>query len=1106
MKMMNSLIAMLLLVVLLVTTLVPVYAQEEESEKNTEASGSLLKNPVELSVYPTRLDPSTYPEDARRTYKALTWDAFNGVTQFVAGRNLPKYDDDLADVKGIVYRPNLGSVNDAGLKRGLQYAAANDLIIHNIGGFGPGSKFQGSFGEYIVSETQLEWFKKYVGDKFTGFDVGEQDGRFNFTYAGLIDPYIRDRVEQYIASQPYFDRVAADQGNWCSSLSVLWYWHYLLKEGYVILAGAETQNKITNGQVQYAFIRGAGKQYGVLPYGDIAVFDTWGHKAYGDVGETYNPDHGTSVSLMRRSFYTQYMYGSTILSMEQGWCYGGWAENQGELTPLGIMQNDCADFVAANGHAGEMVTPVGVLLDFYSGWMPARHIAGQFKVWNGMDYEAGDYLSDRVISMIYPDYEDSGFFRDETGAITNTPYGEIMDGLLSDARLETLKQYPVIVAAGDLFSMTEELSDKLHDYVAQGGTLFITAENAARLFPEWEISNAQRIAENSTVSYVRTGETVTESCSFDLYSAKLPGNADVVMTVNGQAAMADISMGDGRVLLSLTPYGLNAEAQKYNDPGSWFGPGIDKDLGRPYNLLTHVEAMLDEVFTSVMPVSVGSEELGVVTTRLEDNKYRVCVYNVLRESIPFEITSNLGEIEKIVELSTGTELFDAEGWWPNSLQPTGENLNDEANIHGGDVRLFDLYLKAEDVTVMEEIPQPAAVEKIYLCTDTLADTQENIRRFPTFFDHFSGVVVPARVLINSSEDGLMELNEWFYVQKLEIVANLNGETLTEEENAVLMSRQALLYGDDLVVNVTGEGWHEADGLRILQANTFDADKVYRALKAGEIEAAETAEAALVCNPENSNRILSLPNGAKDILDFVAECDGFYDIFGGVAVPGEYLFNRSDEALQAESEKLKAAGIKVVLDLTEEINHYPGRTLIDAVPTRYNEDMAFYRDCIRKLAILGGELAIFTTHVNPEAHYPSDETLACMQRTIAKLAAEAEPQGVRILLANNRFRMANTVVDQRRILNNIGAENVDLCLNLNHAQAGIKNLTRSAGDELAAIILGAPGSNDNATYLPVAQSTWKAEDLNDLENVVLIEKSRPFSWEQTLEDADYMNWR
>ena len=60
------------------------------------------------------------------------------------------------------------------------------------------------------SEVQIDQIQRYIGNKFTGFDVGEQDGRFNFTYRHIIEPYIPDKKQQYLASQPYSDRVASD--------------------------------------------------------------------------------------------------------------------------------------------------------------------------------------------------------------------------------------------------------------------------------------------------------------------------------------------------------------------------------------------------------------------------------------------------------------------------------------------------------------------------------------------------------------------------------------------------------------------------------------------------------------------------------------------------------------------------------------------------------------------------------------------------------------------------------------------------------------------------------------------------------------------------------
>ena len=84
-----------------------------------------------------------------------------------------------------------------------------------------------------------------------------------------------------------------------------------------------------------------------------------------------------------------------------------------------------------------MHTPVALLVDFYSGWSFPRHLysGDVYRVWGNRPYEAGDYLTDAVLDLLYPGYQNSSYFHDETGFLAPTPYGDIADCLLSDAPL-----------------------------------------------------------------------------------------------------------------------------------------------------------------------------------------------------------------------------------------------------------------------------------------------------------------------------------------------------------------------------------------------------------------------------------------------------------------------------------------------------------------------------------------------------------------------------------------------------------------------------------------------------------------------------------------------
>ena len=82
------------------------------------------------------------------------------------------------------------------------------------------------------------------------------------------------------------DRAGDDLGHRHATLVSLNFGHYFLKEGTYTLIGAETAQALPNNQVYYAFIRGAGKQYGVAWFGNASIYNRWGYKSYGSSGGT----------------------------------------------------------------------------------------------------------------------------------------------------------------------------------------------------------------------------------------------------------------------------------------------------------------------------------------------------------------------------------------------------------------------------------------------------------------------------------------------------------------------------------------------------------------------------------------------------------------------------------------------------------------------------------------------------------------------------------------------------------------------------------------------------------------------------------------------------
>ncbi len=393
--------------------------------------------------------------------------------------------------------------------------------------------------------------ERVLGDHFLGIDNGEQDGRYVHATGQQQCPSDQSRLSQYLSFQAHFQKLCDELGNRMTALVSLCFGHYLLKEGNHLLLGAETAQALLNSQIYYAFIRGAGRQYGVHWFGNASVFNRWGWKDYGprkrDGSYVSGPDEGTSLNLLKRLMFTHYLYNCVALGFESGWIgpaeevdqqdadlvVGGHTVYKGStrlaLTPIGRIQRGAVDFVEKHGQPGVMHAPVALLLDFFAGWAPPRHWYTQnvYQVWAGMPYAPEDYLAHGVLSLLYPGYEDASYYHDERGFLTDTPFGDMADCVLSDVPPWVLRQYGLVIAVGRLGG-SRETADKLRDFVAKGGCLIVTAANAQSLLPGLELSEEPvRIGAGADIRWA-TGQKDTEELGFDLLPAKLPAGSTIL--------------------------------------------------------------------------------------------------------------------------------------------------------------------------------------------------------------------------------------------------------------------------------------------------------------------------------------------------------------------------------------------------------------------------------------------------------------------------------------------------------------------------------------------------------------------------------------------------
>jgi hypothetical protein len=761
--------------------------------ENSKSPGAKQVPGAPHRLYDHLLVPREHPDYTRRHVQPPGWDTFDGHTHLITLRDfeienglIVRYQEridkyvvrhELGDVLWISYpileARNLGDLADE-IKR-------RNLFLFDIWGYVPGSGPAGFGRQFRIPSGSVELLESKLGTHWLGVDNGEQDGRYIGGYASELYPSSAGRREQYLNFQHHFERLTGELGNKLSTLVSLNFGHYFLKEGVYTFIGAETAQALPNGQVFYAFIRGAGKQYGVPWFGNASVFNRWGWKQYTpDVHDRQlsgGPTHGTSLSLLKRLLYSQILYNSMMVGFEssyfhsvQGPPVAGWGVESDELSPIGLIQRAAGKWLQASGQPGVMMTPVALLLDFFAGWTFPRHLytSDVYRVWGNLPYEPGDYLTDGVLDMIYPGYQDSSYFHDESGFIAPTPYGDIADCLLSDAPAWLLARYPLLVIAGELGGGAE-IRDKLETYVEQGGRLILTAGNLAKL-PGGLAGiqagiNLQQFDKGTTV---RVGtHPVMEDRPFELHTLVLPKTARPLAECSGVPAVVVTPFGKGDITVLASPFGVSAkEAEGVGAAlAGQLQNEVDKPLPKPYPLLKHARAILDQAFRAQMLFEAG-EGLSLITCRKGSGEYTLGVTNNSWRARPFKIVSRCGPIESIHELTLDQSEKGAVGHLPEGLEKSDLGVSDGKNIAGGDVRIFAVRVKEENIEVIAHAVPAVRPQGRALPLRRAISLKEEVLLRPTFFEHFDSVVMDWRYLQEREPDQLKRESAWIRLQGL----------------------------------------------------------------------------------------------------------------------------------------------------------------------------------------------------------------------------------------------------------------------------------------------------------------------------------------------------
>ena len=689
-----------------------------------------------VKVYSHAENPRLHPDDARRFVKPPDAAALGGRLQFMAMRSMRDGEEYKKDLDKYVERDRLGNfiwpyvrmVYNTNLVEQVGELKRRGLYLFDLWGYvpgsGPGTRHRAQ--QFPIPRKSLDLFERELGDRWLGMDTGEQDGRWVCGYAPSLQPFGGDRFRNYLHFQRFFERLHRLNGNRMAALVSLNYGHYLVKEGCYTMLGAETGQALPNSQIYYSFIRGAGKQYGVPWFGNVSVWNRWGVKEYQALGKERwgysadaGPTKGTSLSLLKRLMYAQIFYNSVAVGFEDGF-YNG----DDSLSPIGRIQRGAVDWSSENGDPGVMHTPIAIMCDFLSGWCFPRHLYSSllWRCWGNVPYDEGDFFTDGVLNLLYPRYQDTSYFKDETGFNTPTPFGDCADCILSDAPAWLLRRYPVVVLTSRM-RPTDELRDTLREYVRSGGHLVMARGNAKSLFPD------------------------------------------------GLEAVG------GKVTVLESEWGV-APAPQIALP---FRPKVEEPYRTPFPIEPAVERKLSEIFREQQIFSPSSSSdphgLSLVTCRRSRGEYTLCLMNNTWREQPFLISARVGKIVRIEDISPkDCEIGDV-GYAPEGIaESLSPGTNTPDRIAAGDVRIFRVKLdEGDEIQDVPAVPQPAnPAGRTLALRETGTSVRAEVLRRPTFLRHWDSVMVDWRYLAERSDEALADEENWFRLQGLKTMVDLTG--------------------------------------------------------------------------------------------------------------------------------------------------------------------------------------------------------------------------------------------------------------------------------------------------------------------------------------------
>jgi hypothetical protein len=188
------------------------------------------------------------------------------------------------------------------------------------------------------------------------------------------------------------------------------------------------------------------------------------------------------------------------------------------------------------------------------------------------------------------------------------------------------------------------------------------------------------------------------------------------------------------------------------------------------------------------------------------------------------------------------------------------------------------------------------------------------------------------------------------------------------------------------------------------------------------EAGVTEIPSVAIPPQPRGLAVPLRQGASIEEQILAQ-PSFFEHFDGVVVQGRYLLERESSALRDEAAWLRSQGVRLFVDLSAQVDLYPGLRLIDNLPADYQASMKAIADVLDKMCLFGAHDLILSLHRYPENNFTGAQTQAAFETTLRALARQAASNLITIHLRMAFGKPPSTLADLNALLDKVGSSNL-----------------------------------------------------------------------------------